>query len=84
MFYDGQSDSLSSNALNRIKWEIAYNLLRGSCEDSAVIRSLLGQGETGKLTIAAPNICGGQQTTLEWYTKNENIVFRIFEVTQPK
>ena len=77
MFFDG-TDTLKDAALTMIAWKITYEMLKGEAEDNALMRSLIGEGTIGQLTLNSS--LTGWQTVLDWGSEAGKIYFIISHV----
>lgn len=92
MLYDGKFDTLTACFLSSIKWQIAYNTLRGETLDTPLFRYVVPGAQPneeglypieGAFCIKSSPIAGNQKTCFYWCADEGKILFYIDLVSAP-
>ncbi|MEM8777570.1 MAG: hypothetical protein AAGF26_01600 [Cyanobacteria bacterium P01_G01_bin.49] len=66
--------------LATIDWRMNMGVMQGYIKDDDEIRSIIGDGDTGTLSVTAPPLAGENQSQIAWQTEEEIISFRILSI----
>lgn len=86
MLFQGQTTThQASEALHRIQWRIRHNVFTGFCPDDALFRSTIpsADAEGGRFEIVAGFMAGSQKSIIDWCKDENQIVFRLYSVSEP-